>query len=226
MKTIRFKEYCLKDSDDLIEQTKAMKGDWHEGVDSLGSQGIHGMKKWEKIIDIKSIDLPRLQMDLEFYKLRNALEFKLGYWDIEQTKTKQGVEDIRVFVEVFKIGLTRYKSVESKTGYKKLINVDGVAIIKSLQNKGISKFIYKYLVNELGYTILSDEHQFYGARKLWSRLSKELDVKVDIIDITKKEIITKNVILHHGDYDSDFDKAIWSYNDDKKHLRSVLTKIL
>ena len=218
-----FKEYLLKDSTDLLEQAIAMKGDWHEGVGTLGQQGEMGMKKWNKLTDIT---LPKLSHKYEFYQLQNSLLFKIGYWENETIKTKIGDETRPIFTEIFEIGLTRYKSLESKLKYPKLIGVAGVAIISSLHNKGISTFVYKYLVNEMGYTILGDEKQYFGARKLWARLSKELDVKVDIIDAKSKTVIQNNIILHHGKYDEDLDKALWSYKDDKKNLRSVLTKII
>lgn len=217
----------LSDSDDLSEQSIAMKGDWNDGLNSLSSMGIMGMKKWNKLLDITK-ELPKLSeysKEFSLYQMRNSLIFKLGYWVIELKKTKLGIEKYPAFVSVFKISLTRYKHVENKLKYKKLVNVDSVAVNKDYQHKGISTFIYKYLVNTLNYTILGDKYQYFGARKLWARLSKELDVKVDLIDIKTKTKIKENVILYHGNYDKDFDKALWSYNNNKENIRSVLTGI-
>jgi hypothetical protein len=218
-----FKEFAAEDSEDLSEQAIAMKGDWNEGVDKISTMSETMTLKWELINNIK---IPNLGKTYEFRKLRNSLEFVLGYWTIQKLKTKLGIEEKPVFETIFRIGLTRYKSVEKKLGHKKLINVDGVAVLKNYTNNGISTIIYKYLVNELNYTILGDKKQYFGARKLWARLSKDLDVKVDIIDIKKKELIHENIVLHHGNYDEDFDKALWDYTESKEHLRSVLTKII
>ena len=80
--------------------------------------------------------------------------FKVGYWSVDTKETKLGIEEFNIFVEVFKISLTRQKSAENTLKYKKLINVDGVAVIDEFKNKGISTFIYAYLVNKLGYTVL------------------------------------------------------------------------
>ena len=219
-----FKEYFLEDSDDLSEQAIAMKGDWKEGIDKIsGTSETVTNLKWVKLGDIH---IPELNKSFEFRQLRNSLEFMLGYWRVKEIKTKAGIEKVNIFESVFQIGLSRYKSVEKKLGYKRLINVNGVAVLKGYSGKGISTIIYKYLVNELEYNILGDEQQYFGARKLWSRLSKELDVEVDLIDIKEKKVIESNIILHHGQYDEDFDKRLWSYEDDKQNIRSVLRRIL
>ncbi|HIQ27496.1 MAG TPA: hypothetical protein EYH42_03235 [Sulfurovum sp.] len=208
----------------LQEQAIAMKGDWQEGIDKISTTSETVIKiKWRLLDNIK---IPKLNKTYEFRQLNNSLEFILGYWDTETLDTKLGKETKPVFETIFSIGLTRYKSLGNILKYKKLINVDGVAVLKEYTGKGISSIIYKYLVNDLNYTILGDEEQYFGARKLWARLSKELDVKVDIIDAKSKTLIHSNIVLHHGNYDEDFDNTLWSYKDDKKYLRSVLTKIL
>lgn len=208
---------------DINEQSIAMKGDWQEGVSKISTMSETMILKWQKVDDIM---IPKLGKTFELRQLRNSLEFILGYWDVERLNTKIGIEEKNVFETVFKIGLKRYKLVESKLGYVRLINVQGVIVLDEYTNNGISTIIYKYLVNNLKYTILGDEKQYFGARKLWARLSKDLDVRVDIIDISSKTKILENIILHHGNYDKDFDEALWSYENDKTHLRSVLVSIL
>jgi len=219
-----FKKYLLKNSDCILEQAIAMKGDWEEEIDQISTKTEMMKLKW-KLVD--TITILKLGKKFEFRKLNNSLEFVLGYWSTETLSTKLGYETKPVFETIFKIVLTRYKSIGHKLKYKKLVNVDAVITLNSYTNNGIATTIYKYLVNELDYNILGDEEQYFGARKLWARLSKELDVQVDIIDAKNKEHVTRNIKLHHGNYDKDFDKALWSYNDDnnKKNLRSVLTKI-
>ena len=38
-------------------------------------------------------------------------------------------------------------------------------------------------------------------------------------------IIERNVKLHHGIEDYDFDERVWDYTDSKKHVRLVLKDI-
>jgi hypothetical protein len=206
----------------LNEHAIAANGDWEEYVDALSeiSETVTNTK-WH------FIDFVKLNTNTyEFRQLRNSLIFICGYWEEKDRITKLGKESYKVFTVVFQINLSRQKSFENLMKMKKLVNVDGVGIRQDLTGKGLATIIYKYLVNNLNYTILGDEVQYFGARKLWTRLSKEVDVKVDIIDTNTKKIIFENVILHHGNYDHDFDERLWSYQDDKSHLRSVLTKIL
>jgi len=86
--------------------------------------------------------------------------------------------------------------------------------------------MYKYFIKNQGYTIISDTHQYFGARKVWSKLSKQSDILVDIIDTNENIVIKEDVILHHGNHDKEFDKEIWSYDGDKEHIRLVLKDIL
>ena len=126
----------------------------------------------------------------------------------------------------FEIKLTEHKSIaHSFQLKKKLMNVDGVMVAKTRQARGIATAMYKFLVKEEGYIILGDEMQYFGARKLWARLSKNLDVVVDIIDIDTDKYLEKDVTLKHGSEDWDFDNRVWSYDIDKKHIRLFLKDI-
>ena len=101
--------------------------------------------------------------------------------------------------------------------------MDGVGT--TLKRAGISTYMYKYFVKKLKYTIIGDTEQYFGARRLWSRLSKEIDVIVDIYDFKNDKVLEKNVILHHGNYNNDFDEKLWSYSKDKHFTRSILKDI-
>ncbi len=220
MKT--FREWMESEDDALTEHAIAVKGDWKEYVDVISdvSETVTNLK-W---LHLKYI--PLQHEEFEFRQLRNSLEFVVGHWVEKTRETKEGSENYKTFEVILQISLSRHKSYEKIFKYPKLINVDGVGIVSKYSGKGLALAVYKLLVNEFGYTILGDSFQYYGARRLWSRLSKELDVKVDIINTQTKQIEFENVILHHGNYDQDFDQRLWSYEGDKKHLRTVLTKIL
>lgn len=152
--------------------------------------------------------------------------FILGYWTTENIKTKLGIEEKKIFRVILKMSMKRLSNLENKLGLKKLIYIEGVYLLQEYQRNDITKTIYKYLVNEMHYSIMGGEKQYFGARKLWARLSKELNLQVHLVDLTTKDYIEKDVILHQGKYDSDFDERLWSYQKDKEHIRSILVKIL
>ena len=56
-------------------------------------------------------------------------------------------------------------------------------------------------------------NNIFGARKLWSNLSKSDTVKVDVFDTNKCQVVYKNYIINHGNEDYEFDTNIWSYDD-------------
>lgn len=177
------------------------------------------------------------------------LEFKLfkhkksGVWiagfdkEIPRPTGKPGYEQEVVFQQIFWINLLNVEKIANKINKlvprhvdpKRLYNVNGVKSYNINDNeytkKGIAFTVYKYLVS-IGYNLLGNKEQYFGARKLWSRLSKETDVKVDIVNIESGEIIHNNIDLHHGTDDWDFDTRLWSRNDDKNHIRPILLKIL
>jgi hypothetical protein len=64
--------------------------------------------------------------------------------------------------------------------------------------------------------------QRFGARRLWSKLSKMIDLTVDIIDLENNKVLEKDTAIHHGEKDEEFDKRVWSYEIDKKHIRIIL----
>jgi hypothetical protein len=117
------------------------------------------------------------------------------------------------------IQLSKEKSLGNILGNQRLYNVDGVSTINedAVRRSGIAFF-----VKELKWNLLGDRDQYYGARRLWAKLSLEVDTMVDIVDIAKKEVVYEGVVLHRGRADEDFDEWLWSHQGDKDNLRPVL----
>lgn len=78
----------------------------------------------------------------------------------------------------------------------------------------------------MNFVIMGDSQQYFGARKLWSKLSKSSDVIVDLVNIKTKKVLKKNITLHQGNSEEDFDKAVWSLDTSKENIRPILKKIL
>jgi hypothetical protein len=100
--------------------------------------------------------------------------------------TKIGETEETGFKIVFMIQLSKEKSLGNILGNQRLYNVDGVSTINedAVRRSGIAFFVYHYFVKELKWNFLGDRDQYYGARRLWAKLSLEVDTMVDII--TKK----------------------------------------
>lgn len=153
-------------------------------------------------------------------QLKGKDNYILGYFETTPIDTKLGKEDWTEFIVEF--GITFSKGTKSKI-FGDLYNVDGVGV--KTKGIGFSKLMYKYFAKEKGITILGDSEQYFGARKLWSRLSKELDVVVDLYNTNADFVIEENVVLHHGNYNNDFDERLWSFSKDKNNIRSILKDI-
>lgn len=110
-------------------------------------------------------------------------------------------------------------------GYPNLHKVNSIAVKQELRGLGIAKEMYVWLV-EQKVLILGDREQYFGARRLWATLSKMADVVVDIIDYDAETVIDRDVTLHHGQYDADFDQRVWSYGEDKQQIRLVLRNVI
>jgi len=195
----------------INESPVAIPNDWAK-KDYLGSIStlVLGIQ-WNKMDNVNG---------LELYKHKSSNSWILGY-----IGEVIGEEKKRLII-IFSIDFNNKKNIGYKFGYKKLYNVSEVGVDKNYRGKGIATNMYKYFIKNQKYTIISDTHQYFGARKVWSKLSKELDILVDIIDTKNNILVKEDVILHHGNQDEEFDREIWSYDGDKQHIRLILKDIL
>ena len=201
-----FKDY-------IKEMSIAGYGDWKPSKEMIGTKSAFVVRsKWVKIKKFTT----RSNRELILYKSPKGFEYIAGEFKITSNNEE-------IFEIDFEISLTQHKSIANSFKIKeKLFNVDGVKVKENKQGDGIAYNVYKILVKNEKFTILGDEIQYFGARKLWSRLSKSLDVVVDIIDINKEQYIEKDVLLTHGNYDHEFDKRVWDYDDSKISVRLIL----
>jgi len=204
----------------ITEFAQAKKNDWKDASNMLGSISKTVIGLQYKKIDTVSVKGKTYELLLNT-KDKQHLYYILGAFVSKSIETKAGKELEERFEIEF--GITFSKANKSKT-YGQLYNVDGVGVKQ--QGKGFSKIMYKYFTKKLKYTILGDSEQYFGARKLWARLSKELDVQVDLYNVKTDEVIEKNVILHHGNYNNDFDEKLWSFSKSKIHIRSILIDLI
>jgi len=203
---IKFKEY-------LKEMSIAGYGDWTPSKEIVGDLSLIALEKyWERIAVI--------QVTSDYYEVYKLDNIYIAGNVVQSDETNRFEID-------FEIKLTEHKSIAHDFKIKqKLMNVDGVKVKKSTRGRGLAKSIYKLLVKQEEFIILGDEVQYFGARKLWSRLSKDTSVKVDIIDVETKQYLEKDVILKHGTKDWEFDDRVWSYEHEKKNIRLLLKDIL
>jgi hypothetical protein len=141
--------------------------------------------------------------------------------DCPDSKTNKKKE---VFSSLLQATLNNHSEIGNLLSYKNLHQVMAIYINKENQAAGLATYFYKWLVNNYNYTILSDKLQYFGARRLWAKLSDSNQVNVDIIDINQLKIIEKNKILIHGKAEDSFDKTVWARYG-KADIRFVLTKI-
>ena len=195
---------------DINEMAIAMKGDW-SAKEEMGSISKFVLNKDWEIKDTIG--------DNELWKHKKTNAWVLGHFKEYENEEKER------FGIIFRIDFTNQKNIGNKFNLKKLYNVDEVGVHINNRGFGISTDMYRYFIKKHQYNIIGDQKQFFGARKLWSKLSKSLDLTVDIINISTNEILEENTIIYHGDLDHEFDDRVWSYGIDKKDIRLVLKDI-
>ena len=200
----------------MNEMSIAGYGDWEPSKEMIGTKSALVLrKKWFKIDNIRTYT----NKTLEVYKDSKSEYFIAGNF----ITSSEGDERFEID---FEIEMKEHKGIASDFKIKqRLMNVDGVRVKTTKQGDGISTEMYKSLVKNENIIILGDEIQYFGARKLWSRLSKSIDVVVDIIDVKTNIYLEKDVLLKHGNEDWDFDNRVWSYDYDKKNIRLLLKEI-
>lgn len=138
----------------------------------------------------------------------------LGAWGHEDTK--------EVFVVITQLSTLPRKQLESFM--KKPIQMSEVETMSGFKGQGYAKILYSWFLFN-GYTVISDNTQYNGARKLYSSLSKSQNVRADLFDDENKVFIKKDIDVDSGEEDWDFDSELWSINTDKSHLLICLSKV-
>ena len=197
----------------VSEMSIAGYGDWEPSAEMLVTMSIFVLnKKWTFVNKIKIKTL-----EYSIYKLKD--EFIMGNIITSSTGEQQFEIDL-------KIKLMEHKSTANDLNiHKRLMNVDGVKVNESVQGLGLATAMYTYLVKNEKMVILGDEIQYFGARRLWSKLSMKLDLTVDIVDVSKGIYLERDVLIHHGLEDWEFDDRIWDYTTSKKNIRLILKEI-
>jgi hypothetical protein len=221
MKTIKEKLETLELNEDM---PIAMLEDWVYGVSEfLGTIGLHAIEKSWKLLHKFDGSEFGLDCNLELRQLTNNIDFVLGFETIVDDYTNEPMER---FVVVMRLDCLRLGTVERYFGVKKLIKVNQVAVLEKYRENGIVSSVYKFLVNELGYTMISDSVQYNGARKLWSRLSNEVEqVTVDVVDLDANKIVKSNAQLNHGMNPDQYNREFWSEDKSKENIRFLLKRI-
>jgi hypothetical protein len=190
-------------------------GNWEPGIYSLGFLSETGLFEfYDKISDIRT---PIGNMEL--YKMKSNHHYVLGKFETKDILTKRGKEKETKLDVIFKMTLTPVKSVGES-----FLNVDEVQVRENVRCYGIALQMYRYFLKVLKHQLMGDEVQYFGARKLWAKISAMTDVTVDLIDIAKDVYIEKNIVVHQGKEDWDYDTRVWgnNYSSEKKDVRLIL----
>lgn len=198
----------------LKEQAIAMESNWAFDMAHIGTlTKLMYDKYWQHKGDIIINGT-----DFEIIKHINANTWAVG-------KLLTGENGEVIFDRVFFLEMENSKNIGHKIQTQPLYRAKMVGVKEDMRGFGIAKKMYKFLIKNQGYNIIGDTEQFFGARKLWASLSKDTDVIVDIIDTKLGQYIERDVRLHHGTDDWDFDKRVWDYSDRLKDIRLVLKDI-
>jgi hypothetical protein len=200
---MNFKQY-------LEEMSIAAHGDWR-GTDSFFSTiSLPIIKKWKKVGSIGQLEVRKFES--------TKLSYVAGYFS--------QIDDKQRFRVVIRMELERDSETESMfPKYGSIHTVIGVITDEDYRGQGIGKALYSYIVNKENISLLGDSTQYFGARKLWASISKESTIVVDLLDVANGRILDTNVVLNHGDLDSQFDTRLWSREFDKVFIRPIMKSI-
>jgi len=196
----------------LDEMTHAAYGDYTKNV-SQYLQDVSRFiinKKWTRLTTINGLELYRLTE-------RNKRNYLIGKFNTQKDGSP---------FEVYTRMTLEVDSESSQLFNKIFYNVNLVATQSGMQGSGLAS-LYQYLVEVEDLLILGDAVQYFGARRLWSKISKmSTVVVVDILDIANGEVIERDVTLSHGDLDHEFDPRVWSDDHLTYHIRPLLQKLI
>lgn len=196
---------------ELQEMSTAGFGNWIENIKLDPMSVFVVTSKWQHIGDL-TLD----HGSLEIHKLKVSEDYMVGRFNT----TIDGPR----FDVVCQLELSKQPDI---LGYTNVHNINGVRVNSNLHGSGIAKQLYLFLAKNKRYSIMGDEVQYFGARRLWAKLSRENDVVVDVIDVTIPKLLHKDAVIHQGTDDWDYDLRIWAngYTEDLKHIRLILKDI-
>lgn len=140
----------------------------------------------------------------KIYNLIESYDYIIGYYENN------------IFKKVAKIYFNKIND---------FYEVDTIYVSENSRRDGLATKLYTYFATKHNYVIIGSDMQRFGARRLWSKLSKIEELNASIIDFNTGEIIDSNVTIYHGSEDSDFDSRVWSSDSSKRHIRLVLKSI-
>ena len=164
----------------------------------------------------------------DLYKSRNDE----WYTGIINYKSSLGVEGVLRVIWIQFRDYSRYiNRLNKNLNYKltKLYSSERVNTLnltdeEDFQRTGIATSLYKWIVDNK-YPIIGDEEQYFGARRLWSKLSGiGYPYKVNIVNIETGEVIDENMVIKSPKDYQDFDERFYSVDTSKGNIRPILVK--
>lgn len=208
----------------ISEMPTAKVGNWQGGESHVGAiSSFMYEKEWQTVdqMDISGevYDVAKLKSN----DAENARSFIIGRMQTTSRGMKPGLskDEFSIIVRLDMTLVPEY----SFLGYHNLHEIDGITVEKNNRGAGLASMMYKWLIDN-GIVLISDHEQYFGGRKLWASLARLVDIVVDVVDLDKQQILEKNVVIHHGKEDHEFDPKYYSYDETKRaHIRFVMKKI-
>lgn len=188
----------------------------------LNEMPIAGLGDWKGSNKFQS-SISKTVVDLYWRKVGKIQEFEVRELSNRDSFVVGSFNDTEFRVAA-QIELRRESEIGNDLKMPNLFSVEGVITDLNLRGRGIGKELYQFLLSR-GYIILGDSVQYFGARKLWAKISRDSRLIVDVVDIMSSRVVMTDVELKHGDLDHEFDASIWSYDLDKAQLRPILRKL-
>ena len=203
---LSFKEFTKnhKSGKQLNEMSFPGDGDWSKIAVSFFPRTAMDTK-CEFVSDIK---IPKLNRSFHLYRTKGSdlVTYRFGEWDKND--------------EFASIASFTLEKVPDFLYYKNVWNSNYELVSDLYQYNGIAKELFIFLSEKLKITILGDSIQYFGSRKLWSKLSKIPHVIVDIVDIKHNKVIEHDVEIYHGLENEHWDERVW-FKDESEEKMSI-----
>jgi GNAT superfamily N-acetyltransferase len=198
---------------------RAGRGDYDGGKYSVSSiSKTYLEKKYRHIVDLR---VGTKELSMHLLDMPGSIRMVVGFFD-----KKHGQElykDEERFIEIACLDMDRTNFSFDDHYEEPIVAVTGVFTDEKYRGNGIGSRLYTETI-KLGYLVMCDDLQYYGARKIWSRLSESQDYAVDVVNIEENKVVATEVELNQGTADEDFTEEFWSYYHDKTDLLFVLRR--
>ena len=178
---------------------------------SLGITGDYNFGKTEDLINFNFLTKFRNNSEVIFDKeveLKRGIKYNIIIETDGNTALIYNKDEVELmgYLQFHGIDISKF-NYKYRNKYSNPLSITAVQTEEKYRNKGLMSFVYQFLIDN-GNSIVGDAKEYDNARKLWLSMNKLTKYKLDVIDISRSEVLIEGITLKDI-----YDNRVWKILD-------------